>query len=104
MPLYDYECLACQTALERMAPMAERGNQRCERCGGPLTQVLRPQRRYTPFEPYYDEGLGVEITGRDHRRRVMRDLKCDHRDPPRPGDLSARRDRIADRLRERRRA
>lgn len=53
-----------------------------------------------PFSNYFDEGLGVDITGRDHRRRVMRDLHCDHRELPTKGDKSARRDKIEQRKRE----
>ena len=76
----------------------------CERCGHILRVADSPWCRdghapvlpdRTPlFQNYYDVGLGVEITGRDQRRRVMRDLKCDHRDPPKKGDVSTRLDRV----------
>lgn len=92
MPLYDYECDQCGAESERMALMAERNSQKCE-CGGALIIVHRPTPRYKPFNNYFDIGLGVEITGRDHRRRVMRDLGMDFRDHPSPGDTTARKDR-----------
>lgn len=105
-PLYDYQCQRCETEEEIFAPMAERHAQSCERCGEPLRLILRPTPHYDPTQQdtYYDEGLGVEITGRDHRRRVMRDLKCDHRERPRPGDMSARADRCNELRKERARA
>jgi hypothetical protein len=65
----------------------------CKECGETLTKVYRPQRHYKPFQSYFDESLGVEITGRDHRRRVMRDMQVDFKDHPSKGDLDARRDR-----------
>lgn len=53
------------------------------------------------FQNYYDEGLDVEVTGRDHRRRVMRDMKVDYRERPSPGDRSARIDRMMEKRKER---
>lgn len=104
MPLYDYRCEQCEVEIERIAPMAARHEQRCDTCSGRLVLVLKPQRTYVPFNPYYDEGLDVEVTGRQHRQRVMRDLKVDYRDRPSPGDLSARRDKMMERRKERLRA
>lgn len=100
MPLYDYECETCGTEREKFARMADRREQRCDTCDGPLTLIARPTPRYVPFQSYFDIGLGVEITGRDHHRRVMRDTNCVQRDPPRPGDRSARLDKIRDAKRE----
>lgn len=93
MPLYDYACACCGTQVEKAAPIADRHGQTCDSCGSPLEMIFVPQPRYVPFHPYFDEGLGVHITGRDHRRRVMRDLSCDFRDHMSPGDRSVRRDR-----------
>jgi len=94
MPLYDYECACCGIELEQMVPMAVRHSARCPTCSGSLNLVFRPTPRYVPFHPYFDIGLGVDVTGRDFRRRYMRDHALEHRDPPRPGDRSARFDRI----------
>lgn len=101
MPLYDYNCLNCGDR-EQFALIAHRHDQKCEKCGESLLLILKPQRSYVPFQPYFDEGLGVAITGRDHRRRVMRDQQCDFRDHPSPGDRSARVDRCMEQRRERR--
>ena len=51
------------------------------------------------FQNYYDLGLDVDITGRQHRQRVMRDLKVDYRDPPSKGDRSARIDKMMEKRR-----
>lgn len=96
MPLYDYRCKSCSWEGEKMAPIAVRHSQKCDTCDGKLEMIFKPQPRYVPFQNYFDIGLGVEITGRDHRRRVMRDLQCDHRDPPSTGDISARKDWAAE--------
>lgn len=94
MPLYDYTCPKCGIR-EQFSLIAHRNDQRCEECGSSLTLIPHPPPKknpYKPFNPYFDEQLGVMITGRDHRRRVMRDQKCDFRDHPSEGQLSARRD------------
>lgn len=96
MPLYDYQCSGCGAETEKMATVAERREQRCADCDALLEIVHRPQRHYQIFQNYFDIGLGVKITGRDHRRRVMRDGNWDRKDPPSRGDHSARLDRIAD--------
>lgn len=103
MPLYDYECSNCGFEGEIVALMAERKNQVCPACTATLTQVHRPTPRYRPFNPYFDIGLGEEITSYAHRRRVMKSQGMDYRDHPSPGDASARLDKIADTRRELRR-
>lgn len=100
MPLYDFRCGGCEVELERPARIVDRHTQVCEECGGPLTLIPKPQPKYVPFHSYFDIGLGVEVTGRDHRRRVMRDNALDYRDIPRPGDRTARQDKIHERKRE----
>jgi putative FmdB family regulatory protein len=91
MPLYDYECDRCGTEHERLVPMADRHSQTCT-CGGHLTIAFKPTPRYVPFPHYFDIGLGEHITSWAQRRRIMKEQHCDHRDPPRPGDITARRD------------
>lgn len=92
MPLYDYRCGTCNAEFELFAPMDKRHDQTCGTCGSKLEMMWKAQPSYAPFSPYFDEGLGVMITGRDHRRRVMRDQHCDFRDHPSPGQISARKD------------
>lgn len=93
MPLYDYQCKGCGREVEKSAPMAERHNQTCDVCHDELEILFKPTPRYKPFNGYFDEGLGVEVTGRQHRQRVMRDLGMDFRDHPSKGDLNARKDK-----------
>ena len=97
MPLYDYECTSCGWEGEKTATIADRRAQTCPTCSSPLSLTFRPQPRYVPFNPYFDIGLGTEVTSWGHRRQVMKEQHCDHRDPPRPGDISARLDRVRER-------
>jgi len=73
--------------------MAVRHEQKCG-CGYTLTMIHKPTPHYRPFEPYFDEGLGVHVTGKQHRRRVMRDLGFDFRDHMSKGDQSMRLDKV----------
>lgn len=101
MPLYDYRCPTCDAEFEIFALIDFRNDQTCGKCGSKLILVFKPSPAYKPFNPYFDEGLGVQITGRDHRRRVMRDMQCDFRDHPSPGQTSARKDWANERRKER---
>jgi len=71
-------------------------------CGGKNNHgFAHPQNN---FIPYYDVGLGEHITSLAHRWRVMKQQgvkERDVRDLMTPGDLSARKDRIAELKRER---
>lgn len=97
MPLYDYRCTnhrcdSFDVEFERMTFMVDRHDQKCDTCGDPLEKLDRPTPRYKPFQNYFDLGLGVEVTGRDHHRRLLRDMNAVQRDPPSKGDISARKD------------
>jgi hypothetical protein len=56
---------------------------------------------YHPFTPYFDFALGEEVTTLAHRHRLMRQNHLDYRDKMRPGDLSARLDRVHEERKER---
>ena len=101
MRLYDYVCHYCNWAGEKLAPVDQRHEQDCDHCGRRLEKVLRPQRSYKPWEPYFDEGLGVHVTGKQHRARVMRDLGMEFKDHMSKGDLSARKDKVYEQRRVR---
>lgn len=106
MPLYDYRCSnpGCdqfEVEFELIVPMAARHEQFCDTCNKQLEKLDRPTHQYKPFHNYFDEGLGVEITGRDHRRRVMRDLQMDYRDHMSIGDRTARLDKCNEQRKER---
>lgn len=74
----------------------------CEHCGvaygvGQSPYCKDGHGRVLPskgFEPYFNISLGRYVTGWGDIRQAMRQEKVDFRDHPRPGDVSARRDRI----------
>jgi hypothetical protein len=82
----------------------------CQVCGLPLkigdwpcVSTVRPHGRSVQgqvFVPYFDIGLGVEITSLAERKRWMRNLHMDYRDKPTKGELSARADRAHERRKE----
>jgi hypothetical protein len=53
-----------------------------------------------PFQAYFDIGLGEQVNSFADRWRLMRQKGLQYRDLPRPGDLSARRDRVEQQRRE----
>lgn len=102
MPLYDFHCNGCGEDREVFKMIADRHEPiPCPKCNNTMEKVFRPTPRYMVFQPYFDEGLGEFITGRDHRRRVMKTLGMDFKDHMSKGDQSARKDWAADRRRER---
>ena len=100
MPAYDYRCEQCGTEVEVWCVIADRHGQLCPQCGEGLVMVLKP-RAMTGFEPRFDYGLGREVTGCGDVHQAMRAKALDYRDHVRPGDLSARLDRIEERKRAR---
>jgi putative FmdB family regulatory protein len=43
MPLYEYECKACETRFERMQPVTDPPISECANCGsGPVRRVFHP--------------------------------------------------------------
>jgi len=77
MPSYDYKCVACSNTETHFTEYDNRKHVRlCSLCGNSLEYQfpLRAIRGFQPFEPYYDEGLGVDISGRRERRQVMNAL------------------------------
>ena len=94
MPRYDYLCPNCGDECERQSTISQRKHQRCDQCDTVLDQIYKPQPHYKPFHGYFDIGLGVEVTGKQQRAKVMRAIDADFRDPPSKGDASARLDKI----------
>lgn len=100
MPLIDVRCRSCGTIAEVMRPLSEYPRTpRCGACGEATEQIHLPQ-RYVPFTPYFDYGLGEEVTSLGHRWQLMKQHHLDYRDHPSKGDLSARRDRCEAQRRE----
>jgi hypothetical protein len=86
----------------------------CESCGKEITIALWPfcpheplsERR--PFKAWVDEHIStngpVEITSLSQWNKLMRDNNSELRDGPRPGDISARRDKCEQMTREKQHA
>jgi putative FmdB family regulatory protein len=99
MPTYDYLCPKCGDECERIAVIANRNDQKCSQCGEQLDRIMKPQRHFKPFNPYFDMGLGVEVTSPGQRKAEMRKNGFDFKDHPSKGQTSARMDKIADKKR-----
>lgn len=94
----------------------------CAVCGLPLAIgqqgcIVRvvphdPVLAYHPFTPYFDWGLGVEVTSLAQRWSLMKKQedgegvivreRLEYRDHPSKGDLAARRDRVEERKKQQR--
>ena len=73
MPLYTFECPSCMEAVDEDRPISRRRIPIPCDCGG--TKVRIPERMITHFfEPYYDEGLGVDVHSRMDRKVQMKEL------------------------------
>lgn len=98
--LWDLSCPVCHVLEDNVAcsifaiPV-------CPTCGS--ERFLGDRASYHPFIPYFDIGLGEEVTSHAQRWRLMHAAHMDYRDKVTPGELSARRDRLEERKREERR-
>jgi hypothetical protein len=94
------------------------GNLWCEQCGWyavcascgtayrhPQSNLCRDGHEavggYHPFTPYFDIGLGKEISSLAERKTEMRRAHFDYRDHPSPGELTARKDKLQEARKER---
>lgn len=100
MPSYDLTCKTCGRQWERFSTIAARYNP-CDTCGGEVEQRFEHSVQANPFIPYFDIGLGEHVGSFADRWRHMRQNGLVDREKLRPGDLSARRDRIEEQRRER---
>lgn len=73
MPLYTFACDLCGAKLDELRSMERRNDPRGCLCGAEMTRRVEPFRAAT-FEPYYDEGLGCDISSSKEKRAVMRAL------------------------------
>lgn len=86
------------------------GDELCTVCGLPIAvgeypciATVRPHGRSvqsTAFAAYYDDGLGTYVTSLGQRHQLMREAHFDYREKMRPGDLSARQDRVQERRKQ----
>lgn len=95
MPRYDVECPKCGV-YERISTMDGR-RQPCIRCGSTVEVLITSSTKSKGFEPYFDTGLGAEVTGIGDRHVHMRQNHLDYRDHPSKGEISARADKARDR-------
>lgn len=74
MPLFDYECIACNAAETAFRSVANRNRApKCGKCGGRTKKVISHAAAIGDMEPYFDENLETYIQSRQHRARVMRE-------------------------------
>ena len=82
MPTYEYRCDKCQVLFEEVSSIEARNVVICPACGAMPPHVIQwftTPRNIAPDMPeYYDRGMGsdngrgVHIRGRAHRREEMR--------------------------------
>ncbi len=76
MPYYDYECPICERLFEEQRPVSERNQGEC--CGVEAQRLISAP-HVVVYGTYYDNGLGVEITGPRHRQKVMKVMGVEER-------------------------
>tara|TARA_R110002110_G_C13338718_1_gene707496 strand:+ start:203 stop:619 length:417 start_codon:yes stop_codon:yes gene_type:complete len=71
---YDFKCTACDKVEERDILSKNRDVQHYCACGAEAMRLFPVAAAFgfLPFETHYDEGLGVDITGREHKQEVMK--------------------------------
>ena len=67
---YDFECSSCGATSEAFAQFEER-EMECY-CGSAMQRIFPVTQSLHHFEPYFDEGLGVDIHSNRQRKDVMR--------------------------------
>ena len=48
MPIYTYKCIKCENRFEKIVPIAERDNQKCEKGHDAVRGLDRPGGLYAP--------------------------------------------------------
>lgn len=74
MPIYEYECPICKDFQEMYFSIEGCPDEiKCRYCTSMQKKIIsRPQAIKPDWEPYYDEVLDTMITGRQHRRELMK--------------------------------
>jgi len=73
MPLYTFECQSCLSSLDEERSVENRRiSIPCE-CGSEKVRIVEQCTTHF-FEPYYDEGLGVDVHSRMDRKVQMKEL------------------------------
>lgn len=75
MPRYGYKCPHCESVQDEFVSYADRLDPKtCDSCGAyayyqfPVEAALG----FQPFEPYYDEALDGDITGRKDKKLFLK--------------------------------
>lgn len=79
MPLYDFQCPSCARGWEGIARWDTDVECACGQIAQRCMSVPTVQRE---LDPYYDNGLGVRVESRSHRRDVMRSKSLVENDKP----------------------
>jgi len=74
MPRYDYRCRDCFCQFESFSYINERYQKKCPECQSEFIEILLTTCNYQAFEPYDDPYLGVRITGREHKKQVVKGM------------------------------
>ena len=72
MPRYEYECPDCQHTEEHWVPFEARKTPRPCECGGFLLWQFPLNFKISGFEPFYHEGLGVDINGPRELKQILK--------------------------------
>ena len=73
MPNYDFKCESCENVTERFVPFEDRKRPcKCPDCGGKALYQFPVTATFQPFEPYYDEALGLDVHGRREKKEALR--------------------------------
>jgi putative FmdB family regulatory protein len=74
MPLYDYECTACNHTFEDYKPINKRHVTQCPKCGGVGRQVICPIHvsKLYPFVTEDFDGTPIEVRSRKHYYELCR--------------------------------
>lgn len=71
MPVYTFHCEQCNTKKDFLRSVSERNKRtECGKCHSEMQRRVEGFKLDT-FEPYYDEGLGSDITSRRARKSIM---------------------------------
>lgn len=76
MPNYTYRCFKCQRSWEQVHVISDRKSEKCPACGVEA-QIIITASSYPVVYEYYDDGLGVQVTGTKQRRQIMKNLNLE---------------------------
>jgi len=68
---YEYRCRICGDVTERLRELEDRDNCPFCECGGRTRKIISLPKIHRDMRPYFDENLGCQINGKQHRQRVM---------------------------------